>query len=63
LINYLGPDGKRRLSFIKELKAKDSTYTLVISVNEYMTNSGRITDSSINSIINTISRSFNLITE
>ncbi len=63
LVNYLGPDGKRRLSFIKELKTKDSTYTLVISVNEYMTSNGRINDASINSIINTISRSFNLIAQ
>lgn len=63
LVNYLGSDGKRRLSFIKELKMKNSTYSLVISVNEYMTSNGRITDNSINSIMNTLSRSFNLIAE
>lgn len=63
LVNYLGSDGKRRLSFIKELRTKNSTYTLVVSVNEYMTSNGRITDNSINSIINTISRTFKLINE
>ncbi len=58
LVNYLDPNGRMRLCYSMDIVKKSKVYSMFISVSEYATSNGSVSDLNINAIIDTIASSF-----
>ncbi|NJD02217.1 MAG: hypothetical protein FIA99_06380 [Ruminiclostridium sp.] len=58
LVNYMDSNGRPRLCYSKDIVKKNKIYSMFISVSEYATLNGSVSDTDINTVIEKIASSF-----
>lgn len=61
LINYIDPNGRSRLSYTIDIVKGQKIRSMFITVGEYRTSDGKMSNPSINELVNAIAASFRLV--